>query len=129
MSSALDLISGYLEGDSMAKLTSHVLDIAGGTPAVGMRIRLKTETRTLADVRTNGDGRCTEPLLEGDLLVAGRYTLVFHVAEYFRARSVGLSDPPFLDEVVIEFGVADPEQNYHVPLLVTPWSYSTYRGS
>ncbi len=117
----------------MGKLTSHVLDVAAGIPAAGMRIRLlaahEQGSRLLADVRTNPDGRAANALLEGEWLCTGRYSLVFHVAEYFRSRGVALAQPPFLDEVVVQFGVADPAANYHVPLLVSPWSYSTYRGS
>jgi 5-hydroxyisourate hydrolase len=121
----------------MGKLTTHVLDLTRGAPAVAMRIELRAlqgaaanaAATVLADVQTNEDGRVERPLLEGASLQTGRYALVFHVAEYFRASGAQLSEPPFLDEVVVQFGVADAEQNYHVPLLVTPWSYSTYRGS
>ena len=117
----------------MGKLTSHVLDIAAGKPAAGMRIQLHTaetaDSHMLVDVRTNDDGRTASPLLEGSSLHVGRYSLVFHVAEYFRARGINLPEPPFLDEVVVQFGIADAAVNYHVPLLVSPWSYSTYRGS
>jgi 5-hydroxyisourate hydrolase len=80
-------------------------------------------------VRTNADGRCDRPLLEGAAFKAGQYSLTFHVAEYFGARGVSLPNPPFLVTVVVNFGVAKAEENYHVPLLVSPWSYSTYRGS
>jgi 5-hydroxyisourate hydrolase len=117
----------------MTRLTTHVLDVSSGAPAAGMRIELHAVSgplsRALAAARTNADGRCPQPLLEGADFRAGRYSLVFHVAEYFRSCGVKLPDPPFLDRVVIEFGVADPVVHYHVPLLVTPWSYSTYRGS
>jgi 5-hydroxyisourate hydrolase len=117
----------------MGKLTTHVLDLSAGAPAMGMLVELqdlRTEApRVLASLRTNRDGRCDQPLLEGAALQAGRYALVFHVAEYFRAAGVPLPEPPFIDEVVIRFGIAHPEQSYHVPLLVSPWSYSTYRGS
>lgn len=117
----------------MGRLTTHVLNLAAGTPAAGMRIELhdvdSSPPRVLAQVRTNDDGRCAQSLLEGPELRAGRYTLTFHVAEYFRRSGANLTEPAFLDEVVIRFGVADPAQNYHIPLLVTPWSYSTYRGS
>jgi len=117
----------------MGKLTTHVLNLAAGIPAAGMGIELHeaagSAPRLLTQDRTNEDGRCTKPLLEGNSLRAGRYTLTFHIAEYFRSIGTRLSDPPFIDEVVIHFGVANPEQNYHVPLLVTPWSHSTYRGS
>ena len=117
----------------MGKLTTHVLNLAAGTPAVGMRFELHDQNasppRLLAHSRTNEDGRSGTPLLEGASLVTGRYKLTFHVAEYFRSIGAQLSEPPFIDEVVIQFGIADGEQNYHVPLLVSPWSYSTYRGS
>ena len=117
----------------MGKLTTHVLDLSAGTPAAGMRIELHdpsvTPMRLLAQTRTNEDGRCERPLLEGSAFQGGPYLLTFYVAEYFRSRGVKLPEPPFLDEVGIRFGVADSGQSYHVPLLVSPWSYSTYRGS
>jgi 5-hydroxyisourate hydrolase len=117
----------------MAKLTTHVLNLAAGLPAAGMRIELHSvngESRALnASVITNADGRSPAPLLEGDVFRAGRYSLTFHVAAYFRSLGLVVAEPAFLDEVVIAFGVAEPAQNYHVPLLVSPWSYSTYRGS
>ena len=117
----------------MGKLTTHVLNLAAGIPAAAMHIELhEADTnppRLLAQDRTNEDGRCAKPLLEGNSLRRGRYTLTFHVAEYFRSTGTALSEPPFLDEVVVHFSIASPEQNYHVPLLVSPWSYSTYRGS
>jgi 5-hydroxyisourate hydrolase len=115
----------------MGKLTSHVLDVATGTPAAGLRIELHelaSPPRLLGEFRTNQDGRCAA-LLEGTSMHAGRFSLTFYVADYFRAAGVKLSDPPFLDDVVVRFGIADPAQNYHVPLLISPWSYSTYRGS
>jgi 5-hydroxyisourate hydrolase len=117
----------------MGKLTTHVLDTASGIPASNMKVELHRlhsgAPELLASLQTNSDGRVPAPLLEGENLNAGRYALTFHVAEYFRARGTALSDPPFLDEVVIRFGIADAGQHYHVPLLVSPWSYSTYRGS
>lgn len=117
----------------MGKLTTHVLDIATGIPAAGMRIELhrkQSGAATLVGIsQTNFDGRCPAPLLEGAAFESGRYSLTFHVAEYFRALGLALGDPPFLDEVVVGFGVSDPAQSHHVPLLVSPWSYSTYRGS
>ena len=117
----------------MGRLTTHVLDTSAGVPAHGMRVELHdagaTPPAMLAEFRTNADGRAPAALREGDALRAGRYELRFHVAEYFRARGTTLPDPPFLDVVVIAFGIADATQHYHVPLLVSPWSYSTYRGS
>jgi 5-hydroxyisourate hydrolase len=117
----------------MPKLTTHVLDVAAGIPAAGMRVKLHdagaNPPRLLVERHTNERGRCEPPLLEGDALRVGRYQLTFHAAEYFRSRGMQLPEPPFIDIVVIAFGVASPEQSYHVPLLVSPWSYSTYRGS
>jgi 5-hydroxyisourate hydrolase len=118
----------------MGRLTTHVLDTASGVPAQGMRVELHrlgnaTAAQLLAAIDTNADGRAAAPLLDGDELRPGSYELRFHVAAYFRARGTPLSDPPFLDVVLIRFGIADAAAHYHVPLLVSPWSYSTYRGS
>lgn len=116
----------------MAKLSTHVLDIAAGVPARGLRIQLWREgaEAPLADLKTNSDGRTDAPLLEGEALQPGRYRLSFHVADYFRSRdALPAGEPPFLDVVEVAFGIAHASGNYHVPLLVSPWSYSTYRGS
>lgn len=116
----------------MARLSTHVLDIAAGVPAQGMRVELWREdsSRPLADARTNADGRTGAALLEDAALTTGRYRLRFHVADYFRSRgTLPDGDPPFLDVVEIAFGISHASQNHHVPLLVSPWSYSTYRGS
>ncbi len=96
-----------------------------------MTVRLYAAGRDapLVETVTNADGRCSAPLLEGEGLAAGRYELVFDTAAYFRAKGVALSDPPFLDVIRIAFGIADTAAHYHVPLLVSPYSYSTYRGS
>jgi 5-hydroxyisourate hydrolase len=116
----------------MGKLTTHVLNVAAGTPAVGMRVELRCLSAPTLPPRaalTDKDGRCGPSLLEGEAFGPGRYSLTFQVAAYYRSLGVALPEPPFLDEVVIAFGIADAGQNYHVPLLVSPWSYSTYRGS
>ena len=116
----------------MGRLTTHVLDTAHGKPGAGMRIDLLRgdgEGRLLKSVETNSDGRCDAPLLEGSELSSGVYQLVFHAGPYFAALDSDLPDPPFVDQVVLRFGIAEPDQHYHVPLLVSPWSYSTYRGS
>ena len=117
----------------MGRLTTHILDTAQGRPAAGVRIELFAldgDTATcLRETRTNADGRCDAPLLADDALVRGRYRLRFHVGEYFRAQGIALADPPFIDIVPLEFGIADAGAHYHVPLLVSPWSYATYRGS
>jgi 5-hydroxyisourate hydrolase len=117
----------------MGKLSTHVLDTAQGKPGAGVRLELYAVDggrRTLIkEDATNSDGRCNAPLLEGEQLRAGQYELVFAAGDYFAAQGVALPSPRFIDRVTIAFGVADPSQNYHVPLVVTPWSYSTYRGS
>jgi 5-hydroxyisourate hydrolase len=117
----------------MGRLTTHVLDTAAGVPAQGMRVELHDldvpRSVPLTGFCTNAEGRGSTPLLEADSMRSGRFELRFHVAEYFRARGTILPDPPFLDVVVIRIGIADAAQHYHVPLLVSPWSYSTYRGS
>lgn len=116
----------------MGRLTTHVLDTAQGRPAAGMRIDLyatDAQRRLIASVTTDDDGRCDQPLLEGAAFRAGAYELVFHAGAYFKGCGLDLSEPPFLDEVPVRFAVATPEQRYHVPLLVSPWSYTTYRGS
>ena len=118
----------------MARLSTHVLDTAAGTPAAGMRLRLSRldaagDLQEVANLRTNADGRTDAPLLSGDAMQAGRYRLSFEVADYFRAKGVSLPEPPFLDVVHLDFGIADAGGQYHVPLLVSPWSYTTYRGS
>lgn len=117
----------------MGKLSTHVLDTANGRPAAGVRVALYAladSGRTLVkeDV-TNADGRCSAPLLEGATMHPGRYELVFGAGDYFAAAGVDLPEPRFIDEVTIAFGIAHADQNYHVPLVVSPWSYSTYRGS
>lgn len=117
----------------MGGLTTHVLDTAAGRPGAGMKITLYRvvagEHRPVKEIVTGADGRGDGPLLEGVAFESGRYRLVFAAGAYFRARGVALPDPPFVDEVVIDFGVADASAHYHVPLLVSPWSYATYRGS
>ena len=117
----------------MPKLSTHVLDNQIGGPAVGMAIefcRIDDGGETvLARTKTNHDGRTDAPLLSGDALPTGRYRLKFMVGDYYRAQGAKLSEPAFLDVVPLDFGIADPQGGYHVPLLCTPWSYSTYRGS
>jgi 5-hydroxyisourate hydrolase len=117
----------------MGKLTTHVLDTAHGRPGTGIVIELfKLEgdaRRSLKRTVTNDDGRCAAPLLEGEAMCTGEYELVFHAGDYFAAAGVRLPEPRFLDRVVLRFGIADAGAHYHVPLLVSPWAYSTYRGS
>lgn len=117
----------------MGKLSTHVLDVTHGRPGAGVAIELyhvEGSGRVLlkTDI-TNRDGRCDTPLLEGEQFKAGCYELVFGAGEYFAAQGMHLPHPRFIDKVIIPFGVADASQNYHVPLVVSPWSYSTYRGS
>lgn len=118
----------------MGKLSTHVLDTMHGCPASGMHVTLEridsTNPQTLTRFQLNDDGRNPNgPLLDAETIQAGRYRLSFSVADYFTQRGVSLPEPPFLETVPIDFGIADPNGNYHVPLLVSPWSYSTYRGS
>jgi 5-hydroxyisourate hydrolase len=117
----------------MGKLTTHVLDITQGKPAAGVLVELyavqATQRSLVQSAVTNQDGRCDAPLLAGDEMRAGQYELVFSAGDYFAAQGVPLPEPRFLDRVIIAFGIADPNQNYHVPLVVSPWAYSTYRGS
>ncbi len=118
------------------RLTTHVLDIANGGPAAQMEIELwridpsgLSKHTLLKGAMTGEDGRLAEPLLEGDDVQPGIYELVFLVANYFVRQGYIASDPPFLERVPIRFGIADANSHYHVPLLVSPWAYSTYRGS
>lgn len=113
----------------MASLSTHVLDTAHGGPAAGMGVSLWRDGQCLKRLVLNADGRTDAPLLQGAQMQAGAWQLRFEVAAYFRSRGVALPEPPFLDVVQLDFGIADPASKYHVPLLVSPWSYSTYRGS
>ncbi len=124
----------------MGKLTTHVLDTARGCPANGIEVKLYRITserhyvvqegrELLAESVTNDDGRLDAPILQADDFIAGVYELVFAAGTYFQQTQTDLPDPSFVDEVVLRFGIADANQHYHVPLLVSPWSYSTYRGS
>lgn len=118
----------------MGHLSTHVLDTAHGRPAAGLRLHLQRlaadgSAYTLGTRTLNADGRTDAPLLAGEEMAAGRYRLLFEVAPYFRALGVPLPEPPFIDTVQIDFGIADATARYHVPLLVSPYGYSTYRGS
>jgi 5-hydroxyisourate hydrolase len=116
----------------MGRLTTHVLDTARGQPGAGIKLelyRVGAERRLIGTAQTNADGRCDAPLLEGGDFSPGVYELVFHAGAYFKEGGAELPDPPFVDEVVLRFGIAEADGHYHVPLLVSPWSYSTYRGS
>ena len=115
----------------MGRITTHVLDTAAGRPAAGLKVilsRLDGTPAVVTETVTNADGRCEKPLLDGPAFAPGCYEIVFHVGEYFRRTGVALADPPFLDIVPVRFGVAE-DAHYHVPLLVSPFAYSTYRGS
>lgn len=118
----------------MGHLSTHVLDTMNGCPAAGMKVSLlRVEGTGLQTIKTlvlNADGRNDGgPLLDADSMAVGRYRLLFDVAAYFRARGVVLPEPAFIDVVPVDFGIADVQGHYHVPLLVTPWTYATYRGS
>ena len=118
----------------MGHLSTHVLDTMNGRPAAGMQVTLQRlhgdQVQTLARITLNHDGRNPGgPLLDAAAMATGRYRLLFEVAPYFRALGVDLPEPPFIDTVQLDFGMADADGHYHVPLLVSPWAYSTYRGS
>ena len=117
----------------MARLSTHVLDTSRGQAAAGMRIelcRIEDGDRVhCLTVHTNADGRTDQPLLSGDRIAAGWYELHFAAGQYFRSLGVVLPEPPFFDEIVVRFGIADSAGNYHVPLLVSPYGYSTYKGT
>lgn len=121
----------------MGRLTTHVLDTSRGCPAQGVALELtrlrgegaQAQWEPLRQTQTNADGRCDAPLLEGAEFQAGRYALAFALSAYFAAQGVELAEPPFLERVVIHFGISDPQTHYHVPLLVSPYGYTTYRGS
>ena len=116
-----------------AKLSTHVLDTANGRPAEGMQIELWSlagaQPKLLKTARTNADGRTDEPLLPAEEMKSGQYELVFYVGDYFARIVPGNGGMRFLDRVPVRFGIGDPQASYHVPLLVSPWAYSTYRGS
>jgi 5-hydroxyisourate hydrolase len=115
----------------MGRITTHVLDTAAGRPAAGLKVtltRLDGGSKVIAEAVTNADGRCDKPLLDDVAFAAGQYEIAFHVGAYFRRTGAKLPDPPFLDVVPLRFGVSE-DAHYHVPLLVSPFAYSTYRGS
>jgi 5-hydroxyisourate hydrolase len=117
----------------MGRLSTHVLDTVSGQPARGVALELFAiegdRRRLVVRTVTNADGRTDAPLMIGAAFRTGTYELVFAVGAYFTARGTPAADPPFLDLVPVRFTIAEPDGHYHVPLLVTPWSYSTYRGS
>jgi 5-hydroxyisourate hydrolase len=118
----------------MGHLSTHVLDHTRGKPAPDVAVELHVldadgSWRTLKRVRTNADGRTEQPLLSGPEFKPGTYMLTFHIGDYFRRAGAALPDPPFLDLVPLRFAIGEPDGHYHVPLLATPWSYTTYRGS
>jgi 5-hydroxyisourate hydrolase len=116
----------------MGRLTTHVLDTSSGKPAAGLKIelwRLAAEPELIKTASTNGDGRVAGAILEGDDFKTGTYELRFHAGAYLKASGVKLDEPAFLDVIPIRFGIANSSQHYHVPLLLSPYGYSTYRGS
>jgi 5-hydroxyisourate hydrolase len=117
----------------MGRLTTHVLDTARGLPAAGVKIEFSVldgkSWKAIKTVLTNADGRTDEPLMTSDAMQVGQYQLLFHMGDYFRQSGVALANPLFVDRIPLQFGIADSNAHYHVPLLASPWAYSTYRGS
>jgi 5-hydroxyisourate hydrolase len=115
----------------MGRLTTHILDTASGRPAAGLVVEVwrAGDAACLKSVATNADGRMDDPVLEGEAFTAGTYELRFHAGDYLRGLGIALPDPAFLDVIPVRFGIADAAQHYHVPLLLSPYGYSTYRGS
>ncbi len=114
-------------------LTTHMLDVANGKPAEGVQIDFSawdgSAYKLVKTVRTTVDGRAPEPLLTADTMKVGKYQLVFHIADYFKKLGTVLPNPPFVETAVIQFGIAEAKEHYHVPLLASPWTFTTYRGS
>ena len=117
----------------MGRLSTHVLDSSNGQPAAGMRIdfleRIGDQYQLIKTLHTNTDGRTDQPVMAAEVMRSGEFELLFYVADYYRARGATLNNPPFIDRVPIRFGIHDRNTHFHVPLLCTPWSYTTYRGS
>lgn len=113
----------------MGRLTTHILDTLHGRPAADAGVRLLRDGVLLVETTTNADGRTSTPLLAGEDFRSGRYRLEFDVGAYFRGCGITLPDPAFLEVVAVEFGLAETGSHYHVPLLISPYAYSTYRGS
>lgn len=115
----------------MGRLTTHILDTANGRPAAGLVVELwrPEDAGCLKTLATNAEGRMDGPLLEGEDFTAGTYELRFHAGDYLRSCGIELAEPAFLDVIPVRFGIADATQHYHVPLLLSPYGYSTYRGS
>jgi 5-hydroxyisourate hydrolase len=132
MSNAMSAI-GNTTGNATGKLTTHVLDNSRGVPGAGIVIQLfevvDNRRQLILSTKTNADGRCDAPLLSGADFKTGVYELDFHAGDYFAAQGIALPKPAFVDVVTLRFGIADAAAHYHVPLLVTPFAYSTYRGS
>jgi 5-hydroxyisourate hydrolase len=129
----LAAVAGKAARAATPGLTTHMLDTTSGKPAEGVKIDFAVADgesyRFIRTVVTNADGRNGEPLLTPETMKTGQYQLVFHIAEYFTRIGTVLPDPPFLDKAVIQFGISDATSHYHVPLLASPWSFTTYRGS
>ncbi len=129
----LAAITRRVRAASSPGLTTHMLDVAAGKPAEGVLVDFAVLEResyhAIRSVHTNADGRNAEPLLTPETMKVGQYQLTFHLADYFIRQGTLLPNPPFLDKAVIQFGIADVASHYHVPLLASPWTYTTYRGS
>ena len=116
----------------MTKLTTHVLDVYSGKPGNGVKVELyylkNNDKKKIKSIILNNDGRAEEPLIEGVNFIEGKHEIVFFIGDYFK-KTINSKKIPFLDDVIIRFGISNSKEHYHIPLLVSPWSYSTYRGS
>ena len=116
----------------MTKLTTHVLDVYSGKPGNGVKVELyylkNNDRKKIKSIILNNDGRAEEPLIEGVNFIEGKYEIIFFIGDYYK-KTINSKKIPFLDDVIIRFGISNSKENYHIPLLVSPWSYSTYRGS
>ena len=116
----------------MTKLTTHVLDVYSGKPGNGVKVELyylkNNDRKKIKSIILNNDGRAEEPLIEGVNFIEGKYEIVFFIGDYFK-KTINSKKIPFLDDIIIRFGISNSKEHYHIPLLVSPWSYSTYRGS
>ena len=126
-------VPSFVDAAAVPGLTTHMLDVASGKPAQGVKVEFSVwdggAYKLVKTIQTTEDGRSPEPLLTAEMMKVGKYQLVFYIADYFAKSGTVLPNPPFLETAVVQFGIADVKAHYHVPILATPWTYTTYRGS